>query len=282
MPWHRFVAVGDSFTEGLDDPYPDGTGLRGWADLVAERLSAELHGHAAATPPTNGEVPNVTVPEGYQEFCYANLAVRGRLFESILTQQVPSALEMKPDIVSLAAGANDVVRQLRLRLEQMAELFLNTVNTIRQAGADVVVFRWAHPLPGLPARRVILRRLASLNEVTDRAGREYGAKVVDLWSDREFDNPALWSRDRFHMSPAGHRRIAARVLETLNAQFNSSWLESPSWPASRPWLSTRASDVWWMRQHLRPWLHRRLTGRSTGDNLTPKRPVLTPLRPADE
>ncbi len=39
-PWHRFVAIGDSYTEGVGDPEPRSLGgLRGWADRVAEELS---------------------------------------------------------------------------------------------------------------------------------------------------------------------------------------------------------------------------------------------------
>lgn len=56
-PYHRYVAIGDSQTEGVGDG-DDRVGLRGWADRLAERL-------AAANP-------------GLE---YANLAVRGRMFD---------------------------------------------------------------------------------------------------------------------------------------------------------------------------------------------------------
>ena len=40
MTFHRFVALGDSFTEGVGDPDPTRpNGLRGWADRVAEVLA---------------------------------------------------------------------------------------------------------------------------------------------------------------------------------------------------------------------------------------------------
>src|SRR5262245_6386214 len=87
MPWRNFVAIGDSFTEGMSDAYPDGT-YRGWADLVATRLSADQ-----------------------PDFRYANLAVRGRLFDRIVSEQLPVATEMRPDLVSFAAGGNDALRR---------------------------------------------------------------------------------------------------------------------------------------------------------------------------
>ena len=88
MRWRSYVAVGDSFTEGMDDPYENGT-YRGWADLVATRLAVE------AGP----------------EFGYANLAIRGRLFPNIVAEQVPAAVAMRPDLISFAAGGNDVLRR---------------------------------------------------------------------------------------------------------------------------------------------------------------------------
>ena len=55
-PWRRYVATGDSFTEGLSDPAGDGDHWRGWADRLAESL-ARLAGPDAG-------------------FEYANLAIR--------------------------------------------------------------------------------------------------------------------------------------------------------------------------------------------------------------
>ena len=82
-----FVAIGDSFTEGLNDPAPGG-GFRGWADLVAGALAAQRPGL----------------------FRYANLAIRGKLLGQVVAEQVPRAVELAPDLVSLAAGGNDILR----------------------------------------------------------------------------------------------------------------------------------------------------------------------------
>ncbi|GAA2905465.1 hypothetical protein GCM10020220_113400 [Nonomuraea rubra] len=78
--YKSFVALGDSFTEGLNDPGPDGH-YRGWADRVAERLAADD-----------------------PSFRYANLAVRGKLLDQIVAEQVPLAVDMAPDLISFCAG----------------------------------------------------------------------------------------------------------------------------------------------------------------------------------
>ena len=88
--WQRYTALGDSFTEGLSDPDPAAPdAFRGWADRLA--------GHLAAA-----------APDGRIE--YANLAIRGRLLAQVLGEQLPVALAASPDLVSLVAGGNDLLR----------------------------------------------------------------------------------------------------------------------------------------------------------------------------
>lgn len=257
--WGSFVAVGDSFTEGMDDPYPDGT-YRGWADLVATRLAAE------AGP----------------DFGYANLAIRGRLFRRVVDEQLPLALAMRPDLVSFAAGGNDVLRR-RCDPLVLAEEFDAVIGRIRATGADVLVFRFADVMARLPGQRFVAPRVAVLNQAVGEVAQRRGATMVDLFVDDTFHNPMLWSDDRLHLSAAGHRRVAAHVLAALGVTVDEEWLLVPPRPAPTPWLAARSADLRWAGQHLAPWIRRRLTGRSSGDTVTAKRPLLSPLadRPAD-
>lgn len=254
MRWRSYVAVGDSFTEGLDDPYPDGT-FRGWADLVAARLAADA-------------------PEGLG---YANLAVRGRLFPAVVDEQVPVALAMKPDLISFAAGGNDVLRR-NFDAPALVERFDRVVGDLRATGADVVLFRFADVMARLPGQRLIAPRVALLNVAVGETAERHGATLVDLFADDEFHNPALWSVDRLHLAPAGHRRVAARVLDALGVDAEPDWLAAPERPKPVRWLSARAADAQWAARHLAPWVKRRLTGRSSGDTVVPKRPSLQPYQ----
>ena len=254
MRWRSYVAVGDSFTEGLDDPNPDGTGYRGWADLVANRLAADA---------TSG-------------FGYANLAIRGRLFNAIVDQQVPQVLAMKPDLISFAGGGNDVLRR-SFDPPALANRFDEVVGALRGCGADVIIFRWANVTTRLPGRRMILPRMEFLNRSVAEVAERHGAIMVDLWRDEEFHNPLLWSEDRLHLAPAGHRRVAAHVLTALEVAPDGSWFDPPGVPQHRTWLAARARDARWARQHLAPWVRRRLAGRSSGDTISAKRPTLSPV-----
>jgi lysophospholipase L1-like esterase len=255
--WRSFVAVGDSFTEGLDDPYPDGLTYRGWADLVAGRLAA-------------------LAAEAGSGFGYANLAVRGRLFDRVVTEQVPPTLAMAPDLVSFAAGGNDVLRR-HFDPPKLVARFDAVVGELRAAGADVILFRFADVTRRLPGRRVVKPRVDILNDAVVATAQRHNAFLVDLWSDDEFANPLMWSVDRLHLSPAGHRRVAAHVLAALGVPAEPEWLTALPPPAPQRWLAARGADLRWAGEYLAPWVRRRLTGRSSGDTVTPKRPSLAPF-----
>jgi lysophospholipase L1-like esterase len=253
MRWRSFASMGDSFTEGMSDPYPDGT-YRGWADLVAARLAVE------AGP----------------DFGYANLAVRGWLLDKVIAEQLPPVLDMRPDLVSFAAGGNDVLRR-RVDLAALVARVDDVVGRLRATGADVLVFRFAN-MSHLPGQRVVGPRAAALNEGIGEVADRHGAILIDLFADDGFRNPAMWSDDRLHMSPAGHRRVAAHVLNALDVGVDEDWLIVPPRPAPTPWLAARGADLRWAGQHLAPWIKRRLTGQSSGDLVTAKRPALAPLK----
>jgi lysophospholipase L1-like esterase len=252
VAWGSYVAVGDSFTEGMSDLLPDGS-YRGWADLVASRLAKDT--------------PN---------FEYANLAVRGRLFDGIVQEQVPVALRMHPDLVSFAAGGNDALRR-NFDPDGLTRRFDGIVRMLRANGSDVVIFRFADVTRRLPGRRMILPRVQLLNRAVGETAERHGAKLVDLWADEEFYTPLLWSIDRLHLNEAGHRRVAAHVLTTLGVDPDPTWWDLPPALPVRSWAAKRLADAAWARQHFAPWVKRRLTGRSSGDNIQPKRPTLTPF-----
>ncbi|RKN46372.1 SGNH/GDSL hydrolase family protein [Micromonospora endolithica] len=253
MRWRSYVAVGDSFTEGMDDAYPDGS-YRGWADLVATRLAA-------------GVGP---------DFRYANLAIRGRLFPGVVAEQVPAAVAMKPDLISFAAGGNDVLRR-SFDPDALVTRFDDVVKRLRSGGADVVLFRFADVMARLPGQRLVAPRIELLNQAVGETAQRHGAILVDLYADDTFLNPMLWSTDRLHLSAAGHRRVAGQVLTALGVGCEDDWLMVPERPLPKPWLAARTDDLRWAGRHLAPWIKRRLTGRSSGDTLTAKRPTLTPV-----
>jgi len=255
-----FVALGDSFTEGLGDPYPDGSGPRGWADRFAERLAV-----------------------GRPGLRYANLAIRGRLLREVADDQVPRAVAMAPDLVSLAAGGNDLLRP-RADPDTLAQVFDEAVARLRRAGCQVLVFTGFDPRT-FPLIRLIRGKIAAYNMHLRAIADQRGCLLVDLWSMRALADPRAWSVDRLHLAPDGHRLVALRASEVVGLPVDEDWRE-PFPPATVParhrataWLAARRADARWAREHAAPWVARRLRGVSTGDGVPPKRPELLPLFP---
>lgn len=246
-----FVAVGDSFTEGLNDPGPDGR-FRGWADRVAERLAELKPG-----------------------FRYANLAVRGKLLEQVVAEQVPRAAAMRPDLVSLCAGGNDLLRGADP--DALARRLLDAVRELRACGAEVLLFTGVD-VRDTPLIRRLRGRFAVYYLHVRSIADLYGCRLVDQWSMPGLRDRRAWSADRLHMTAEGHRLVAARVLETLGVPCDDDWRATwPPQPDAGRWLRRR-EDARWLREHLLPWVGRRLRGVSSGDGVAPKRPELTPLQ----
>lgn len=260
-----FVAVGDSFSEGIGDPAADGAGWRGWADRFAEHLAVQC-----------AEGPSAT---GLR---YANLAIRGELLGEVLAAQVPAAIAMRPDLVSLAAGGNDLLRP-RTDPDDLAATFETAVATLRASGASVLAFTGFDP-KAFPVLRLIRGKSAVFTmHVRDIAARN-GCLVADLWTMRVLADRRLWTPDRLHLTPEGHRRVALLACEAAGVPAGDDW-RAPL--AARPtrrgvagaatWLTARWNDVEWVTEHAAPYVSRRLHGISSGDGITAKRPVLTPV-----
>lgn len=250
MSFHRYVALGDSFTEGVGDVDPTlPNGVRGWADRVAEVLATRS-----------------------DDFGYANLAIRGRKLEPILAEQLEPALALAPDLVTIYAGANDILRP-KVDLEQLASSYDKAIELLAGTGAQVVMFTPfdpGHSRTHKPFRGRWALYAEHVREIADR----HGAAIVDFWRMRELRDPSFWADDRLHLNERGHQHMAIAVLDRLGIAHDLEDLAVG--PPPRIDLRT---NVEWARTHAFPWIHRRLTGTSSGDSLTPRHPTLAPIQP---
>lgn len=243
----RYVAIGDSLSEGIgDEPWPDGT-PRGWTDRLAELLAAH-----------HGEVD------------YANLAVRGLRAHEVLATQVEAALAMEPDVVTLTAGMNDLLRP-RFDADAIRATLAEIVAPFTAKGARLVVV----PIPDIgsvsPAGRLLARRRVVLNEIYAWLSTEHGMEPPAVTAGTVFEDRRAWADDRLHLSPLGHERLAMAAADALGVPDVDAWAAAPH--GDPPRASLR-SEVAWARRHLGPWVGRRLTGRSSGDGVVAKRPEL--------
>jgi lysophospholipase L1-like esterase len=250
MKYQRFVALGDSCTEGLDDLLPDGR-YRGWADRVASVL----------------DEPG---------FRYANLGVRGRRLDQMLVEQVPSAAALEPDLVALFGGGNDVMSGASA--QEIADRVDAMVCAVTSFAPTVAVFTLSDVSQRMPFGWRMRPRIEALNSAVRTAASRYGAILVDVWGDECVQDSRYFGPDRLHLSSLGHRRLAGHLLSALEIPFDASWmapLEGAAAPAS-------LLDHWrWLRDQVLPVAYSRsrnkLIGRQPGDGFKPKRPQLAPL-----
>jgi lysophospholipase L1-like esterase len=275
--FRRFVALGDSLTEGMCDPAaaasPAGNPWRGWADRVAESLAARAA--AEGTP-----------------FDYANVAIRGRLLPQIVDEQVPAALALQPDLVSIIGGGNDVLRP-GADVDAVAARLEDGVARLRAGGVAVLMATSYDPRLSPLVRRT--RGTAGIFAAhVWSIARRHDAHVLDLWGMRALQDRRMWAPDRIHLTSQGHARVAAQALEVLGMRVDAvpgNDSVHPDWATPLdPMPARRRQEAWredaeWVRTHVVPWVGRRIRGRSSGDGLPPKRPEPAPVpvnSPVDE
>lgn len=254
MSYSRFVAIGDSQTEGMCDG-DDVDGYRGWADRLADELA--------------GQNP---------ELRYANLAVRGRTTRQIRDVQLAPAVALRPDLIAAPLGMNDVLA--RTSLLQVREDLDFIYAELRKTGATVLISTFPNLARTVPIAKRIEARLLAVNDMMRDFAAAYDFVLVDLEAAPVLTDPRSWASDRLHASPFGHQRFAAGAAHALGLPGSD-----PEWGEAlppRPPLTlaqTVARETQWARTFFIPWMFRRIRGVSLGDGREPKRPDLTPVVP---
>lgn len=251
--WGTYIAVGDSLTEGMcdDSRVPHGQ-YRGWADRLALYLAGARPSGAAMR--------------------FANLAVRSRTIDDVVSAQIPRAIQWQADLVSILAGGNDLVHASSDPFALAAQIDA-AVARIRSTGADVLLvtmyrpqFRFLAPLA---------RRAEVFNSCLRDTARERGAILLDLWNIADFEERIAWAPDRVHLSSRGHRALATHAATALGAAGLGSILaldrlfhldDDPDPDVSADGVGL----VEWAGRHAAPWLYRKARGRSAGDGRVAK------------
>ena len=243
------MAIGDSFTEGIGDNRADGT-VRGWADRVAEGL-------ATATG---------------QPVEYANLAIRGRRLGPIVDEQLEAALALEPTLMTYNGGGNDIMRR-HVDMSRLMGLSRHVADRCRAAGVRLVVLAGPDPTSRIPLGQVVHRRGELLTADIVQLTEEFGLTFVDMWHDREIQRPGYWQTDRIHLNSAGHRRVAGQVLTALGhpAPATTGRVGNPR--------RSLSDNLVFYKEHVGPWVRRRVQGRSSGDHRTAKHPDYVTISP---
>lgn len=256
----RFAALGDSLTEGLCDTSRQASGeYRGWTDRLALLLA---HAEGRRSP-----------------LHYGNLAVRSRRVADVLEQQLPRALELQADFVTVLVGANDLVRFGAPTLDLVTRL-ADGVDRLRESGCEVLVVA-----PFAPPRgylRSLQDRTLVFGRELRRRSREAGAHYLDPASELDLADVRMWAGDRVHLSSRGHRMLsyAAASVLGLDGAAELGLLENAMHDEESGADDEPLSHARWLWTHVRPWAGRRLRGRTAGDGRVAKHDELVPILPA--
>ena len=245
----RFIALGDSMTEGMCDEIIDGK-YRGWADRVADTLAKES--------------PN---------FSYANLAIRGKLLHQVIDDQIPSAatLVTGPEtLISFHAGANDVLR-LNYQAEAAFAKYEKGVSELTKTGATLIVFTVIDRVEGEgKTAKLWHERFSAFNMNVRMVAIKYGAIIIEADGAKWMADLRLLASDRLHLNSDGHWRLSQAVLEKLGRSSDPAW-KIPLPPApEKSKARKKIEKTLWIIAFVLPWIWRRLRGKSSGDGRSAK------------
>ena len=245
----RFIALGDSMTEGMCDEIVDGK-YRGWADRVADALSKEN--------------PN---------FTYVNLAIRGKLLHQVIDDQIPDAAKyvIGPEtLVSFHAGANDVLRP-NYQAEIAFAKYEKGISDLTKTGATVIVFTVIDRVEGNgKTAQLWHERFSTFNVNVRQVANKYGAIIIESDNAKWMADLRFLARDRLHLNSDGHWRLSQAVLENLGKEFDPKW-KIPLAPAiKKSKLRKNLENIIWIIIFVLPWIWRRIRGKSSGDGRSAK------------
>jgi lysophospholipase L1-like esterase len=198
---------------------------------------------------------------------YANLAVRGRRMDRILSDQVHTALMLEPDVVTIYAGMNDLMLP-RNDIDSKMARYADGLKALQQVGARVLAFT-APDIRTVPLLRRLRGRTAVYNELLRGIAADLDLQLLDFWRFDEFRDPRLWSADRVHLSPLGHERMAAEVLDALGVRHRLASASAAVLSSTPPVRDLRA-NLHWAATSAAPWVARRIRRVPAGAGIEPK------------
>lgn len=245
--YRSYVAIGDSLTEGLGDfDFEVSRFGCGWADRLAELMARSAH-------------------EAGENFKFANLALRGSSMLQVLTAQLEDAIRLKPDVVTIMAGANDFMRSKRSHPELRA-LLRGAIERLHNQGTHVVVANTVNPTH-LRLFRPWIFKARQMTQLIEQVAAEYEAPVLNVYGIQDFRNLEMWCSDLVHFSGHGHIKIANRAAALLSIDHGFEEADLKDMQKPNP---TFGEKVRWLKEDAIPYVIRRIKRTSSGDGMEPK------------
>jgi|GEM_PF-1749594 len=214
----------------LGDSYTIGTGLadiaQNFPSLLARRLTEETGIDVALT----------------------NLGLDGYTTADLIREELPAALAVRPELVTILIGANDIVQgseeaAYRTRLAEiydaLGQLGLAAKRVVAVSIPDFSALPGAAPFGSASELRA---RIDAFNAVGQSEAASRGFQYVDITAISRESNPGDdWlAADGLHPGPAQHRAIADRIWEAAGAGWRS--VQWDRWSRSSRQALARAKE----------------------------------------
>jgi lysophospholipase L1-like esterase len=198
--WHRFVVLGDSIAEGVGEEV-EGYAPAPWADRVAQALRAVK--------------PRLR---------YANLGRRDKLAEEVRAEQLPAAIEERPDLAAVLAGGNDLLRR-RFDPDAVESELAHMIGALRARGCDVItmgLFDITRSQLIPPEQRAPFHaRLEALAARTRAVSERFGTLHVDF-TGHPAASEDIYSSDGLHLNHRGHAIVLAETVRRLGMHVRAA------------------------------------------------------------
>ncbi len=194
------------------------TGVRGWADRVAEKL-------AKAQP-------------GWE---YANLAVRSKRLRHIIDEQLEPALAMEPTLVTLYAGGNDIL-DFGTDMDALLNDYELLVARLSETGATLVLFTGFDVKVSAVLEPFKKRNTHYNQRVRDIAAR-YGAVLVDYWCFDAYKDSRMWAPRTGSTCPRRATSIWLPRFWTISTSRTKSHRKNGTRPAACPCANGSAGNA---------------------------------------
>ena len=183
-----YVALGDSTVEGIG------------ASSDARNYVAQIHTRLRAV---------------YPRAAVINLGRGGATSADVLNDQLDRAILMKPNLVTLSVGPNDITGRVPVTdyEDNVATIFRRLTGQINA----VIVVNLLPDLAATPRFRrsetesAVAELTVEFNAALERQAHRYGVEVVDLYKPSQYElprRPELVASDGYHPSDLGYARWA--------------------------------------------------------------------------
>lgn len=192
-----YVALGDSFTAGTGCP----PGAR-WADRVAQALRGIDAG-----------------------LVYRNYAEKGATTTRLLEHQVPKALQLEPELLTVICGVNDVLESVRPDVPAAIARLAESFDRLREGMPGALLIsatlpeQWRFLPLGARTKRRVGEGVGELNERIRELAAERDIPLLEAAGHPELGDRENFSADGLHPSVAGHRKAAEEFIRLIAAQM---------------------------------------------------------------